>query len=408
MKAEHIVAAIDIGTAHIMAALANISPDGDIVPIAFAEVPSKGVKKGGIVNIPLVQHAIDTVLDALQVDGSYHIHSIVTSLSGVSIIGHNADGSVMIRGNPITEHNIQQAVAVARDMSVLEGRQLLHILRQSFNVDKQTDIDNPIGLMGESLSVRVHVISAAKMTYYNLLQTFSHRDIDIEQVVASGFASAIAVSTPDEKQLGICVLDIGAGTTDITVIHQGVVKHTEVIPMGGELITNDIAFFMRTTVETAESVKQSISVEQRYLPHDYMEVPGLSEVARRFAKHDLADVISERYLQMMEIVLQKLSRAGVEDCFPGGFVICGGSSQQVGLSALITEKTQLPVRRAEIEIPLDNETLKGSRFATLMGLFMCAYEEDFTRTMTDGAKTGIIRRLAKISAALGKQLRKQF
>lgn len=408
MKNQNIVAAIDIGTSHIIAALAEISEAGDIVPIAFAEVPSKGVKKGGVVNIPLVQHAIDAALNELQIDGSYHIYSIITSLSGVSIMGHNADGGVLLRGTPVTQHNIHQAVAEAHSMSVLDGRRLLHILPQSFHVDKQTDIENPIGLMGEKLFVRVHVISAAKMTYYNLLQTFSHRDIGVEQVVASGFASAIAVATPDEKQLGICVLDIGAGTTDITVIHQGVIKHTEVIPMGGELITGDVAFFIRTTLESAEEVKRGIELEQHYSPNEYIDVQGLSEVSRRFAKHDIANVIRERYEQMIEVVIQKLARAGVEEIFPGGFVICGGGAEQSGLPKMLMSKTQLPVRRAEIEIPLKNETKKGSRFATIMGLFMAAYEQDFTRTMTNEEKTGIIKGLNTFLESAKRLVRKLF
>lgn len=409
MKNEQIVAAIDIGTSFITAALANITPEGDIIPVAFAEIPSQGIKKGGVVNIPLVQHAIDEVIDILQADGSYHVHSMITSLSGVSIMGYNSSGSVMIRGTAITEHNIKQAVAVARgNIEALEGRQLLHILRQSFRVDKQTDIDNPVGLMGEQLLIRVHVISAAKTAYYNLLQAFSHRDVDIDQVVASGFSSAVAVSTPDEKQLGVCVLDIGAGTTDIVVIHQGVVKHTEVVPMGGDQITGDVAFFMRTTVTTAEETKRLISLNHVYGESETLKVQGVSEVARSFSKNDLVNVIGERYNQIIEVVLQKLERAGVEESFPGGFVICGGGAEQQGLAELLMKKTQLPVRKAEIEIPLGDEVRKGSRFATIMGLFMCAYEEDYTRTMTDEVKIGIIPKMNGIFSSILARLRQQF
>ncbi len=408
MKTHHIVAAIDIGSAHIIAALADISPAGEILPLAFAEIPSKGVKKGGIANIGLLQHAVDTVLDELQIDGSYHIHSIIASLSGVSIIGHNADGTVEVRGNPVTRHNVMQVIAAAKSMSMLEGRQLLHILRQSFIVDRQTDIDDPLGLMGEKLSVRVHVISAAKTAYYNLLQAFSHRDIDVDHVVAGGLASALAVTTEDEKQLGVCVLDIGAGTTDIVVIHHGVVKHTEVIQLGGELITNDIAFFMRSTVENAEQIKRQIDVHAAYPPEESVEMPGLSEVARRYAKHDIANVARERCEQLVEMVMQKLSRAGVEDSFPGGFVICGGSANLSGLAPLIMQKTQLPVRIARVEVALAEEKLIGSRFATIMGLFLCAYEEDYTRTMTDETKTGIIRRFGDSLKRIGRRLGKHF
>lgn len=408
MKDNQIIAAIDIGSSHIIGALAKISSEGEILPVAFAEMPSKGVKKGGIVNISLVQHTIDEVLDQLQKDGRYHIHSIVTSLSGVSIMGYNAEGIVEIKGNVINEHNVRQAVASARDVSALEGRQLLHILKQYFTLDRMSDIDTPIGLLGERLGVCVHVISAAKTTYYNLLQVFSHRDVDVDYVVSSGLASAIAVANHDEKQLGVCVLDIGGGTTDITVINNGVVQHTEVIPIGGELITADIAFFMRTTVDNAEIVKKDISIGRRYTESELLSMPGLSDMARSYAKQDIANVMRERCEQLIEVVMQKLMRAGVEESFPGGFVICGGSANVAGLDALLMHKTQLPVRQAKVAIALQNGVRSGSRFATIMGLFMCAYEEDYTRVMTNTKKAGIINGLNKVLSLVLSRLRKQF
>lgn len=408
MKSNQIIAAIDIGSTHIIGALAKVSADGEIVPVAFSEIPSKGVKKGGIVNISLVQHAIDEVLDQLQHDGRYHVHSIVASLSGVSIMGYNAEGAVEIKGNAISEHNVRQVIAAARDMVVLEGRQLLHILRQHFTLDRMTDIDTPIGLMGERLGVRVHIVSAAKTTYYNLLQAFSHRDIDVDYVVSSGLASALAVTSQDEKQLGVCILDIGGGTTDITVIHNGVVKHTEVIPIGGELITADIAFFIRTTVENAELVKKQINIGQRYLDSEELSIPSLGNITKTYAKHEVAGVMRERCEQLIEVVAQKLMRAGVEDSFPGGFVVCGGSANVAGLSELLMYKTQLPVRQAKVAIALDNETKSGSRFATIMGLFMCAYEEDYTRIMTNDKKAGIINKLSKPLSLVLNRLKKQF
>lgn len=408
MKNNQIIAAIDIGSSYIIGALANISAEGEITPLAFSQMPSKGVKKGGIVNIALVQHMIDEVLEQLQKDGRYHIHSIVTSLSGVSIIGYNAEGVVEIRGNAVNEHNVRQAIASARDMATLEGRQLLHILKQHFTLDRMSDIDTPIGLMGERLGARVHIISSAKTTYYNLLQAFSHRDVDVDYVVSSGLASAIAVTSQDEKQLGVCVLDIGGGTTDITVINQGAVKHTEVIPVGGELITADIAFFMRTTVENAEAVKKEISLTQRYAESDRLASSGVSDVAKTYAKADIANVMRERCEQLIEMVTQKLMRAGVEESFPGGFVICGGSANVEGLDSLLMHRTQLPVRQAKVTIALEKGAQSDSRFATIMGLFMCAYEEDYTRVMTDDKKAGIISGLSRSLSSLLGRIRKQF
>jgi len=408
MKQNHIVAAIDIGSAHIIAALATITPAGDIIPIALTETPSRGIKKGGIVNIALAQHAIDTVLDQLQTDGNYHIHSVITSLSGVGIMGHNATGSIEIKGNPVSHHNMMQAIAAAKEVAMMDDRQLLHILHQYFVVDRQTGIDNPIGLLGEKLSVSVHVISVAKTAYYNLLHVFSHRDVDVEYIIASGFASALAATTPDEKQLGICVLDIGAGTTDITVIHNGIVKHSEVIQLGGELKTSDIAFYMRTTVDSAEAVKKSIDISKNEDSDTTITVKGLSETQRHFHHQDIVKIIEERCDQLLDLVVQKLKRAGVEDYFPGGFVICGGAANLKGIEHLIMSKTQLPARIGKIEVSLSDKTLKDSRYATIMGLFLCAYEEDYTRSMANTRKKGIIKRLNEKIMSGFLRLKKQF
>lgn len=408
MKTIDIVAAIDIGSAHIIAALAEISPEGKITPLAFAETPSRGVKGGAITNIVLAQHAVDTVLEALQIDGSYHIHSIIASLSGISIIGHNVEGITEVHGSVITEHNVQQAVAAAKEVALMEGRQLLHILRQGFAVDRQSEIDEPIGLMGESLNVQVHIISVAKTAYYNLLQVFSHRDIDVDYVIAGGLASALAVTTHHEKQLGVCVLDIGAGTTDISIIHNGVIKHTEVIQLGGEHITGDIAFFMRSTIENAEVIKHQINLNTVYAPGETFEASGLSEVARTYTKQDVAEVVRERCEQLIGIIMQQIKHAGVEEAFPCGFIICGGSANLTGLDQLIMRCTQLPVRLAKVEISLPETSKRSSHFATIMGLFHCAYEEDYTRTMTEGGKTGIIARLSARFQKILRKLAQQF
>lgn len=399
MKKNEIIAAIDIGSASIIAALAELSADGEIYPLAFAETPSKGVKKGGISNIELAQHSIDLVLEELQVDGSYHIHSMIASLSGSSIIGYNIDSSIEVKDNIITEHYIKNVISKARNKANIENRQLLHILEQDFIIDKQMGIDNPIGLKGEQLGIRVHIISAAKTAYYNLLQTFSHRDINIETVISSGYASALATTTPDERQLGICVLDIGAGTTDITVIKNDKIIHSEVIQIGGEMITSDIAFFMKNNIPTAEEIKCQIDVSKGYAPNDYIDIYGLTGIARKYAKQDIANVAQERCTQLINIVMQKLQRAGVEYYFPGGFVICGGSANLMGIDKVIMHETQLPARIAKIAIELREETKTDSRFATIMGLFLSLNIEDHTRTMTSDKKSGIIR---MISGKLGR------
>ncbi len=408
MKNSDIIAAIDIGSARIIAALATISPTGEITLLAFAETPSKGVKKGGVTNINLAQHAIDVVLDELQVNGNCHIHSIVTSLSGVSVIGNNAEGSVSVRGSTVDEFDVRKAVAKAKDAVFEDEYRLLHILRQSFILDRQTGIDNPVGMIGDQLTARVHIIGVAKTAYYNLLQIFSHRDIDVDHVVAGGLAAVLAVSTPEERQLGVCVLDIGAGTTDISIIHNEQIKYTAVIPHGGELITSDIAFFMRCTVDVAEAIKHNIDVYSPCDSKERLEIPGLGEVARSYSKQAVANVARERCEQLIDMLMQKIHNEGVKHMFPGGFIITGGGANLTGLKQLITERTHLPARVGKVEVALPDSLRAGCRFATIMGLFQCAYEEDYTRSMTNELKAGIMGRLNTQIRSISARIMKQF
>ncbi|MPV86277.1 cell division protein FtsA [Ostreibacterium oceani] len=408
MKYGQIVAAIDIGSEKIVAALANISAQGDINLIALVEKQSKGVKKGGIANIALVKHTVNAVLDELEADGSYQIHSIISSISGINIVGHNADGRIVIKSNHITKHNVLQAAMIARDVAVQEGRHLLHLLKQDIIVDNQHGIDDPIGLIGETLELHAHAITTTQTHYQNLLQVFSERDVDVESVVSAGLASALAVTMPEEKKLGVCVLDIGAGTTEITIIANNVVKHSEVIQIGGEAITSDVAFFMRSTTETADWAKQQVAIDFDYPLSDTLEIPGLSEASRSYPKYEIAEVIRDRCEDLIHIVMQKINRAGFESAFPAGFVICGGGAQLLGIETLLMHQSQLPVRRGEVELTINGKTVKACRYATLMGLFMCAYEEDYSSALTQRRKKGIIKSIVTSAKTVVQRLRQYF
>lgn len=393
MKHNQIIAAVDIGTAKVVAALADVSDENNINILGYSEITSKGVKKGSVVNIGLVQHAISMLLEEIEASSNCKIHSLIASISGTSIIGYNADGLVEVRGNKVSPYDCQKAVIAAKDMAVADGRTLLHILPQSFSADGHASVDEPVGLICNQLKAQVHVISVAKTAYQNLLNIFNSHNIEISYVVASNLASSTAVLSEAEKMLGVCVLDIGAGTTEITIYSGGVVRHSEVIPLAGEQITNDIAFYTRATIDKAQEIKHQIDISEKYSKNNQLSFAGVSGgQPREYKMADIAMVAAERCEQLIEIVEQKISRSGYEDSFPAGFVITGGTANLKGLDKLIIEKTNHPVRLATMTKG-NIEELHNPKYSNLFGLLLCAKAEDYTRSVAVGEKLGIIGRL---------------
>lgn len=393
MKPDRIIAAVDIGTAKVVAVLADVSDENNIAILGHSEITSKGVKKGSVVNIGLVQHAVSMLLEEIEATSNCKIHSLIVSVSGTSIIGYNSDGVVEVRGSKVNAYDCQKAVIAAKDMAITEGRHLLHILPQSFSVDGHPDVEEPIGLVCNQLKAQVHIISVAKTAHQNLLNIFNRHDIEISYPVASNLASGTAVLTEAEKKLGVCVLDIGAGTTEITIYSGGVIRHSEVIPLGGEQITSDIAYFTLATMDKAQELKHQIDISAKYNANESIEFAGVSGgQSKQYKLSDIAMVAAERCDQLFDIVEQQISRSGYEDSFPTGFVITGGTANLKGLDKLIIEKTNQPVRIATIGMGNVAE-LKNPKYSNLFGLLLCAKAEDYTRSVAVGEKLGIIGRL---------------
>ncbi len=392
MKHDRIIAAVDIGTSKVTAVLADVGDEGAISILGYSEIPSKGVKKGSIVNIGLVQHAVSMLLEEIEASSNCKIHSLITAITGTSIMGYNADGVVDIRGNKVTPYDCQKAVIAAKEVASTDARHLLHILPQSFSADGHESLEEPIGLICNQLKAKVHVVSVAKTAQQNLLNIFESHNIEVSYVVASTLASSTAVLSDEEKRLGVCVLDIGAGTTEITIYSGGVVRHSEVIPLGGDQITADIAYFTRATVEKAQEVKHQLDLAADYTD-DSIEFSGVAGSQPRYFKlSEVSMVASERCKQLIEIVEQKISRSGYENAFPGGFVITGGSANLKGLNKLIADRTNHTVRTAIITHG-DVEELYSPKYSNLFGLLLCAKTEDYTRSVAVGEKLGIIGRL---------------
>ncbi len=388
---NNIVAAIDIGSSKIVGVLAKVLSLSEIEIIAFKEIPSKGVKNGGIVNMSLLQHSVENLLNELEEYGRYNIHSVICSLSGVSIIGYNVDGEQAIKGKVVTSEDIIGVIVSAKNISSLKNHKILHMIPQQYFIDKQSGINDPIGLSGENIKVLTHIIRVAKTSFINLKHIFSDRDIEVENAIFSGYASSLAVATPDEQRLGVCVLDIGAGTTEIIIYRNGKMHHSEVIPFAGNLITSDLAFFMRCSEDKAEQVKCEIDISKEYQSNEIIEVESIVESgSRKFYKKDLADVIKNRCDEIADIISQRLSRSGFEDAFSAGFIVCGGSANMKGINELFECKFNLPVRTAKVDV--DIKLVEANpKYATILGLLMYSYSSDYTRTITKKAKRqGII------------------
>lgn len=400
------MAAIDIGSHKMIAALATVNDEG--VDIHYhCEIPSKGVIKGSITNISLVRQAIDNMIDVLQQQSGLLIHSVILSAGGVGLVGFNAEGSVKVTGTTISDDDILAVLRQAKSSTQSDNRRLIHLLSQEFIVDYQTGIDDPAGLVGNQLTARVHAVTIPETTFLNAQHALDHMAVEAEDVTASCLASGYAVTTNDERKLGVCVLDIGSSVTDMSVFINGKVQHTEVIPIGGESITSDIAFYLRTTSENAEKIKYQIDLTKHYPLSDTISVSVIAGAEPRlFQKSEISNVMTLRCEQLAEMVMRSLRRSGFEDAFPVGFVLCGGASEQIGLSRVFERATKHTVRVATTHS--EQVMFQPPAYATLAGLFMTQHYSRQFHTVTRPEKEGIMTRFSKSLSSIKNKLITKF
>jgi cell division protein FtsA len=376
---RNIVVALDIGTSKIVALVAEINAEGGFDIIGMGSHPSRGMKKGAVVNIESTVSAIQRALEEAELMADTKIRDVITGIAGSHIKSFNSHGMVAIKDKEVQQYDIDRVIETARAVNIPMEQQVLHILEQEFVIDGQGGVRQPMGMSGMRLEVRVHIVTGAVSAAQNIMKCVRRCGLEVRDLMLQPLASADAVLSEDEKELGVCLVDIGGGTTDLAVFTDGAIKLTSVIPIAGDQVTNDIAMALRTPTKDAEDIKIRHGVALRQLANasDMIEVPGVGERgARQLSLQTLANVIEPRIEELYSLVQRELRTAGLEELLSSGIVITGGSSLMKGMVELGEEVFHLPVR---VGLPSYagglSEVVRNPRYATAVGLLVAANEQ---------------------------------
>lgn len=371
---KDLIVGLDLGTSKVTAMVAELRPDGRLEVIGMATQPCAGLKKGVVVNIEATVEAISRVVQEVEIQADCKIRDVYTGIAGSHIRSFNSNGMVAIKDKEVTPLDVERVIEVARAMPIPADQQILHILTQEFIVDGQDGVREPIGMSGARLEVKVHIVTGAVSAAQNLIKCVRRCGLEVVDLVLQPLASSFATLSDDEKELGVCLVDIGGGTTDLAVFTQGAIRHTSVIPIAGDQITNDIAMALRTPTAEAEGIKIDHGVAMQSLvdPEETIEVPSVGDRAsRRLSRESLAAVIQPRVQELFELVQAELRRSGYEELLSSGLVLTGGTAQLGGIGELGDEVFHLPVR---VGVPVYQGALADvvcqPQYANVMGLVL--------------------------------------
>ncbi|MDR2335693.1 cell division protein FtsA [Diaphorobacter ruginosibacter] len=368
---KDVVVGLDIGTAKVMAVVAEVMPDGNLKLAGLGIAPSNGLKRGVVVNIDATVQSIQQALKEAELMADCKIQRVYTGITGSHIRGLNSSGMVAVKDKEVSPTDVARVVETAKAINISSDQRLLLVEPQEFVIDGQ-DVKEPIGMSGIRLEAKIHIVTGAQSAAENIIKCVRRCGLEVEQLMLNPLASSQAVLTDDERELGVAVVDIGAGTTDVAIFTGGAIRHTAVIPIAGDLITSDIAMALRTPTKDAEDIKVESGYAKQLLadPDAQVEVPGLGDRGpRMLSKQALAGVIEPRVEEIFSLVQQVIRESGFEEVLSSGIVLTGGSAVMPGMVELGEDIFLKPVRRG---IPKYSSALSDMiaqpRAATVMGL----------------------------------------
>ncbi len=344
---KNFIVGLDIGTSKVVAMVGEVRDDGEIEIIGLGSHVSRGLKKGVVVNIESTVQSIQRAVEEAELMAGCEIHSVLCGIAGSHISSLNSHGIVGVKDKEVSAGDVDRVIDAARAVAIPADQRILHILPQEFIIDGQDGIREPVGMSGVRLETRVHMVTGAVSAAQNIVKCVRRCGLDVDDLVLEQLASSFAVLQEDEKELGVCLVDIGGGTTDIAVFTDGSIQHTAVIPIAGDQVTNDIAVALRTPTLHAEEIKVKYACALRQLAgsDENIEVPSIGDrPARRLSRQTLAEVVEPRYEELLILVQAELRRSGFEDLVAGGVVLTGGSAKMEGLIELAEEVFHMPVR----------------------------------------------------------------
>ena len=401
-ETKNLLVALDIGTSKIVAIVAEITPENSVEIIGMGSHPSRGLKKGVVVNIESTVNGIPRALEEAELMADCKIRDVITGIAGSHIKSFNSHGMVAIKDKEVSQFDVGRVIETARAVNIPMDQQILHILTQEFIIDGQEDVREPVGMSGVRLEVKVHIVTGAVSAAQNIMKCVRRCGLEVRDLVLQPLASALAVLSQDEKDLGVCLVDVGGGTTDIAIFTGGAIRHTAVIPIAGDQITNDIAMALRTPTKDAEDIKIAHGCALRQLASvsDVIEVPGVGDRSpRQLSRQTLAEVIEPRVEELYSLIQRELRASGFEELLSSGIVLTGGSAAMQGMVDLGEEVFHMPVR---VGVPNYSgglsEVVRNPRYSTGVGLLISGLEQmkrDQHVRMQVGSLNQLVERMKK-------------
>ena len=370
------VVGLDIGTTNITVIVASISPEGKVEIIGVGTSPSKGLRKGVVINIEATVDSISRAISQAETMSGVEIHSVYAAISGSHIKGFNSHGIVGIKNREVSQFDIDKVIEAAKAVAIPLDREVLHVLPQEFIIDEQDGIKEPLGISGVRLEARVHIITGAVASAQNIVKCANRCGLNVQDIVLASIASSRAVLSPEEQELGVALIDIGGGTTDLTVFHAGAVKHTAVVSVGGNHITNDIAAGLRTPLSAAEEIKckYGTGLSSQVSQDETIEVSSTGgRPARVLSKLVLSEIIEPRVSEIFTLLQRELIRSGSDEYLTSGLVLTGGGAKLKGIAQVAEQTFNLPVRvGAPRGIAGLNDLVNMPEYSTAVGLVLYA------------------------------------
>jgi len=368
------IVGLDIGTSKVVAIVAEIGIDGEVEIVGIGSHPSRGLKKGVVVNIESTVQSIQRAIEEAELMAGCQIHSVYAGIAGNHIRSLNSHGIVAIRDKEVFQPDIDRVIDAAQAVAIPADQKILHILPQEFIIDNQEGVKEPLGMSGVRLEAKVHLVTCAVNAAQNIEKCIRRCGLQVEDIILEQLASGYAVLTEDEKELGVCLVDIGGGTTDIAVFTEGAIKHTAVIPIAGDQVTNDIAMALRTPTPNAEEIKIKYACALASLAgeNETIKVPSVGDRQDRdLSRQALAEVVEPRYDELFTLVQAELRRSGFEDLIPAGIVLTGGTSKMEGAVELAEEIFHMPVSLGKPKnVSGLSDIVRNPIYSTAVGLLL--------------------------------------
>ena len=373
------IVGLDIGTSKVVAIVGELTPDNRIEVVGIGSHPSRGLKKGVVVNIESTVQSIQRAVEEAELMAGCQIHSVYAGIAGSHIKGMNSHGIVAIRDSEVMRSDMERVIDAAQAVAIPADQKVLHILPQEYIIDNQEGVKEPLGMSGVRLEAKVHLVTGAATAAQNIEKCVRRCGLEVDDVILEQLASSYSVLTEDEKELGVCMVDIGGGTTDIAIFIDGSIRHTAVIPIAGDQVTNDIAMALRTPTQNADEIKikYACALTQLAGADQTIKVPSVGDrPPRDLSRQALAEVVEPRYEELFTLIQAELRRSGFEDIIAAGVVLTGGTSKMEGVVELAEEIFHMPVRLATPHgVEGLAEIVKNPIYATGVGLLLYAQKQ---------------------------------